>query len=155
MNYITVAIIVALALGGLKAWNGWKAEAKERGVAIAQQQITEGLLRNEREAADALRKQVEEREARIAAMTANQKARATNEKTQRKTNPVYGSWANTPVPQSVADELRQSAGVTSGVRASSSDKQSGTVMQPKDASATGNNGQRPATALRLGPARRD
>lgn len=155
MNYITVAIIVALALGGLKAWNGWKAEAKERGVVIAQQQITEGLLRNEREAADALRKQVEEREARIAAMTANQKVRATNEKTQRKTNPVYGSWANTPVPQSVVDELRNSAGVASGVRTSTSDKQSGTAVQAQSAGTAPNNGQRPATALRLGPARRD
>lgn len=155
MNYITVAIIVALALGGLKAWNGWKAEAKERGVVIAQQQITEGLLRNEREAADALRKQVEEREARIAAMTANQKVRATNEKTQRKTNPVYGSWANTPVPQSVVDELRNSAGVASGVRTSTSDKQSGTAVQAQSAGTAPNNGQRPATALRLGPVRRD
>lgn len=155
MNYLTIAVIVALALGGLKAWNGWKAEAKERGVAVAEKQIADGLLRNEREAADVLRKQVEERDARIAAMTANQKVRATNEKTQRKTNPVYGSWANTPVPQSVVDGLRVQSGAPGGVRTSTSDKQSGTAVQAQSAGTTPNNGQRTATALRLGPVRRD
>jgi len=155
MNYLTIALVVALALGGLKAWNGWKAEAKERGVAVAEKQIADGLLRNEREDADVLRKQIEERDARIAAMTANQKARATNETKQRTTNPPYGTWANTPVPQFVTDELRNAAGANGGVRASTSDKQSETVVQPQSATAAGKDGQRPATALRLGPARRD
>lgn len=155
MNYLTIAVIVALALGGLKAWNGWKAEAKERGVAVAQQQITEGLLRNEREAAIELKRQIDERDARIKAMTANQQVRATNEKTQRKTNPVYGSWANTPVPQSVVDGLRVQSGAPGGVRTSTSDKQSGTAVQAQSAGTTANNGQRTATALRLGPVRRD
>lgn len=153
--WFNVAILAIVAAAGVKLWNDAKHSASVAATAKIEKQLSDGLLRNEREAADVLRKQVEERDARIAAMTANQKVRATNEKTQRKTNPVYGSWANTPVPQSVVDGLRVQSGAPSGVRTSTSDKQSGTAVQTQSAGTTPNNGQRPATALRLGPVRRD
>lgn len=153
--WFNVAILAIVAAAGVKLWNDAKHSASVAATAKIEKQLSDGLLRNEREAADVLRKQVEERDARIAAMTANQKVRATNEKTQRKTNPVYGSWANTPVPQSVVDGLRVQSGAPGGVRTSTSDKQSGTAVQAQSAGTTANNGQRTATALRLGPVRRD
>lgn len=153
--WFNVAILAIVAAAGVKLWNDAKHSASVAATAKIEKQLSDGLLRNEREAADVLRKQVEERDARIKAMTANQQVRATNEKTQRKTNPVYGSWANTPVPQSVVDGLRVQSGAPGGVRTSTSDKQSGTAVQAQSAGTTANNGQRTATALRLGPVRRD
>ena len=149
--WLQLIIITIIVAAGVRLWNGWQGEAKARGVEQAEKQIAEGLLRNEREAANDLRKAIDARDARIAELSVKQKARVTNETKQRKIDPTYAHWADERVPQLVVDELRSTAGIDGSVRPRAGDEQSGVALQANATSPTANDGQRATAPVRLGP----
>ena len=130
-----------------------EAEAKREGLRQADEQIAKSVAENEADAKREIAGLLNKRQAREQSTAVAQKARVSNETTKRKA-PEYGNWASAAVPQSVIDELRAGAEAANGVRGSTGDKQPVVAVRAESPAATGQDGQRPTSALPLGPARR-
>lgn len=147
-------LIAFIVLAALRVETKLEAEAKREGLRQADEQIAKSVADNDADAKREIAGLLNKRQAREQSTAATQKARVSNETTKRKT-PEYGNWASAAVPDTVVDELRVAADAANGVRRDTTKPgNTGASVPAKGANATGQNGQRPASALPLGPARR-
>jgi hypothetical protein len=147
-------VVEDVVLAALRVETKLEAEAKREGLRQADEQIAKSVAENDADAKREIAGLLNKRQAREQSIAATQKARLTNESAKRKA-PEYGNWAGNPVPDSVVDELRIAADAANGVRRDTTKPgNTGASVPAKGANATGQNGQRPASALPLGPARR-
>ena len=147
-------LIAFVVLAALRVETKLEAEAKREGLRQADEQITKSVAENDADAKREIAGLLNKRQAREQSTAVAQKARVSNETTKRKA-PEYGNWASAAVPDTVVDELRIAADAANGVRRDTTKPgNTGASVPAKGANATGQNGQRPASALPLGPARR-
>ena len=154
LSWWPVLLIVFVVLAVARVETKIEAEAKREGLRQADEQITKSVAENDADAKREIAGLLNKRQAREQSIAATQKARLTNESAKRKA-PEYGNWAGNPVPDSVVDELRVAADAANGVRRDATKPGNDVSAVPaKSTNTTGQDGQRPASALPLGPARR-
>jgi hypothetical protein len=154
LSWWPVLLIAFVVLAVARVETKIEAEAKREGLRQADEQITKSVAENEADAKREVAGLMNKRQAREQSTAVAQKARVSNETTKRKA-PEYGNWASAAVPDTVVDELRVAADAANGVRRDTTKPgNTGASVPAKGANATGQNGQRPASALPLGPARR-
>jgi hypothetical protein len=154
LSWWPVLLIAFVVLAVARVETKIEAEAKREGLRQADEQIAKSVAENDADAKREIAGLLNKRQAREQSIAATQKARLTNESAKRKA-PEYGNWAGNPVPDSVVDELRIAADAANGLhRDTAKPGNTGASVPAKGANATGQNGQRPASALPLGPARR-
>lgn len=154
LSWWPVLLIVFVVLAVARVETKIEAEAKREGLRQADEQIAKSVAENEADAKREIAGLLNKRQAREQSTAATQKARVSNETTKRKT-PEYGNWASAAVPDTVVDELRIAAAAANGVRRDTAKPGNDVPAVPaKSTNTTGQDGQRPASALPLGPARR-
>ena len=147
-------LIAFVVLAALRVETKLEAEAKREGLRQADEQITKSVAENDADAKREVAGLMNKRQAREQSTAVAQKARVSNETTKRKA-PEYGNWASAAVPDTVVDELRVAADAANGVRRDATKPGNDVSAVPaKSTNTTGQDGQRPASALPLGPARR-
>lgn len=155
-GWFPVIVLVAVIVAVLRMEANLVRTAKESGLRQAEAQIAASIKDGEADIQREVSALQGQRQQRATATVATQKARATSDQTKRKTDPGYGNWARQPVPDDVVAGLRDGAGTASGVRGDAADSGNAQpVVRPEGTPAAGKDGQRPAGAIRLGPARRD
>lgn len=150
-GYWPLILIGLLVLAFVRNEHKIEERAKTEGFRQAEQQIAEGIQLNEQDAAQELQTIMRNRGVRAAENVKTQSARKASDAKHRSTDQQYGSWASASVPQSVVDELRAGAEAANGVRGGTGHKQPVVAVRAESPAATGQDGQRPARTLRLGP----
>ena len=154
LSWWPVLLIAFVVLAVARVETKIEAEAKREGLRQADEQIAKSVAENEADAKREIAGLLNKRQAREQSIAATQKARLTNESAKRKA-PEYGNWAGAAVPDTVVDELRIAADAANGVRRDTAKPGNDVPAVPaKSTNTTGQDGQRPTSALPLGPARR-
>jgi hypothetical protein len=154
LSWWPVLLIAFVVLAVARVETKIEAEAKREGLRQADEQIAKSVAENDADAKREIAGLLNKRQAREQSIAATQKARLTNESAKRKA-PEYGNWAGNPVPDSVVDELRIAADAANGLhRDTAKPGNDAPAVPAKSTNTTGQDGQRPASALPLGPARR-
>lgn len=154
LSWWPVLLIVFVVLAVARVETKIEAEAKREGLRQADEQIAKSVAENEADAKREVAGLLNKRQAREQSTASAQKARTNNEATKRKV-PEYGNWAGAAVPDAVVDELRIAAYAANGVRRDAAKPGNNVSAVPaKSTNTTGQDGQRPTSALPLGPARR-
>lgn len=151
MGMLQIAIAVIVFGMAAKFYNGWKHEAQQKGIALAELQISKSAAASAQDSLRASRELLAERDKRTEATVIKQTKRKAEYAAQIKSDPVYTAWANCPVPDAVIDELCARTDPDKRVRGSACDLESRPAMQPKSAATPAISGW-PQTQLRnLGP----
>lgn len=129
MGWIQLVLFVGLAAFAMKAWNNFKTEARERGIAVAQKQIADTALAAERDSKRETARLLALRPARQKAATKTQETRKVEDAKEAKSDPAYRAWAEQPVPDYVVDRLFANAGADDNVRLGAGDGEPRTPVQ--------------------------
>lgn len=145
--------MAALALFALKSCNDLKRETKARAVAEIEAQVANSVADTNKDADREMKRLLAMRDDRYKVMAVAKSKRKADDVSKRQADPVYRDWARNPVPQSVVDELRESARAASGIHPNAGNGQPGPAVRPESAGTGAGLRQRAIEALRLGPAR--
>lgn len=156
MNYLAIVLAVALAIVGVKAYNGMKVAAKQHVTAVAEKQIADSVAEQNKDIERETARILAARTPRIEAIKAEvAKRKAANAK-QVKIDKPYRDWASQPIPDYVIDRLHVGAGTDGGVRANTGNDKPVAPVQASGAAAPQAGSAKPGTGrLYLGPARRN